>query len=244
MSPGLYPEHDRFWTEFLGLGDGAWPTAGVAVTAHAGLSGFSGVWFFERDERVVVSAPPAWVRHLSERLSGSRPLEALTSDGKLGELFGAALGLRIGPAFQGALAPGHFNPYVSPRVKWPSADDASVQPALEAHCSAKEVEHAGLSQAQEFRASFWSSGEVVALSGYRAWSERAGDPCVLTHPSYRGRGCGAAAVSSTVARAIAADKLLLFQTLESNRAAVKLALGLGYRRYARHVAVRLERDAP
>lgn len=44
--------------------------------------------------------------------------------------------------------------------------------------------------------------------------------------------------------ALANGELLPYQTLESNRAAVGLALSLGYERYANHLAVRLKRDAP
>jgi predicted GNAT family acetyltransferase len=85
---------------------------------------------------------------------------------------------------------------------------------------------------------------VTAMAGYRPWSDRAGDPCVLTHPKFRGRGCGTAVVSAVVAAALEEGKLLLYQTLEANRGAVKIAVRLGYRQYARHVAVRLKRESP
>jgi hypothetical protein len=51
-------------------------------------------------------------------------------------------------------------------------------------------------------------------------------------------------VSVTVELSLAAGKLLLYQTVESNTAAVKLAQRLGYERYAQHVAVRRKADAP
>jgi hypothetical protein len=50
--------------------------------------------------------------------------------------------------------------------------------------------------------------------------------------------------SAVVSEALANSKLLLFQTLESNEAAVRVAFALGFERYANHVAVRLKRDAP
>lgn len=43
---------------------------------------------------------------------------------------------------------------------------------------------------------------------------------------------------------VAHGKLLLYQTLESNEPAVRIALSLGCERYATHLAVRLKRDAP
>ena len=39
-------------------------------------------------------------------------------------------------------------------------------------------------------------------------------------------------------------RLLLYQTLEANRGAVKIALNLGYHQYGRHVAVRLKSETP
>jgi len=74
------------------------------------------------------------------------------------------------------------------------------------------------------------------MAGYRPWGDHAGDPCVLTHPEFRGRGYGTAVVSSVVAEALEEGKLLLYQTLEANRGAVQLAVNLGYEQYARHVA--------
>jgi len=67
---------------------------------------------------------------------------------------------------------------------------------------------------------------------------------VLTHPAHRGSGLGRNVVSEVVRRALAQHQLLLYQTLESNVAAVRLALGLGYTRYARHLAVRLKNHEP
>jgi hypothetical protein len=50
--------------------------------------------------------------------------------------------------------------------------------------------------------------------------------------------------SAVVDQALRMGKLLLYQTLEANHGAVRIALRLGYQQYARHVAVRLTKDAP
>jgi predicted GNAT family acetyltransferase len=93
-------------------------------------------------------------------------------------------------------------------------------------------------------AAYFDGERIVAMAGYRPWNEFAGDPCVLTHPEFRGRGYGTAVVSAVAAAALAKGKLLLYQTLEANRGAVQIALKLGYEQYARHVAVRLKRESP
>jgi predicted GNAT family acetyltransferase len=93
-------------------------------------------------------------------------------------------------------------------------------------------------------AAYLDGERIIAMAGYRPWNDGAGDPCVLTHPDHRGRGCGTAVVSLVVATALPQGKLLLYQTLEANRGAVQIALNLGYDQYARHLAIRLNRDSP
>jgi len=62
---------------------------------------------------------------------------------------------------------------------------------------------------------------------------------VLTHPAYRNRGYGKLVVSAAMADAFAHGHLVLYQTLEANRASVALAAALGCQDYARTVAVHL-----
>ena len=71
------------------------------------------------------------------------------------------------------------------------------------------------------------------------WHGGAVGPGVLTHPDHRGCGRGRAVVSATVAHALAAERLIIYQTLLANRGAVSVADALGFRLYASHVAVRL-----
>lgn len=101
-----------------------------------------------------------------------------------------------------------------------------------------------LDKVKHHMAAYFDGTRIAAMAGYRPWNDHAGDPCVLTHPEFRQRGCGTAAVSAVVAAALEEGNLLLYQTLESNRSAVQIALNLGYEQYARHVAVRLNRESP
>jgi predicted GNAT family acetyltransferase len=94
------------------------------------------------------------------------------------------------------------------------------------------------------RAATFEGPRIVAMAGYRPWSATAGDPCVLTHPERRRSGCGTAVVSQVVASALERQKTVLYQTLEANEPAVRLARRLGYQPYATHVAVRLRSAEP
>jgi predicted GNAT family acetyltransferase len=102
----------------------------------------------------------------------------------------------------------------------------------------------GLDEVKHHMAARFAGKNIVAMAGYRPWSDQAGDPCVLTHPEFRGQGYGTAVVSPVVEAALENGKLLLYQTLEANRGAVQIALKLGYEQYARHVAIRLKRESP
>ena len=236
--------YDRFWAEHLGVQPSDWSVPGVSVNAHVGLKGYRGVWFFMRRDRLVVSAPDGWVPHISQYLANASQYNNLPEEAALRELFGSDFERCIGPAFQGALTPECFRPFKSRSVRQPTAGDLQAISVFRAACAEHGGVDSGMDDATFFQAAYFHSGRVAALSGYRPWNDLFGDPCVLTHPEYRGRGWGTAVVSMTVELALAEGKVLLYQTLESNTAAVKLAQRLGYERYAQHIAVRLKAEAP
>jgi predicted GNAT family acetyltransferase len=80
---------------------------------------------------------------------------------------------------------------------------------------------------------------VVAVARYRpGWAETA-HIGVVTHPAYRRRGYGRVVVSAATAEGLTAGFVVLYQTLLGNAPSVALATGLGYQRYATHLAVQL-----
>jgi GNAT superfamily N-acetyltransferase len=163
---------------------------------------------------------------------------------KLQLLFGPSFDRCIGPVFQGSLLAECFSPFESANVRVLTPHDSEAVDAFRAECAADDLSAPGIDGTTHYRTAFFDHGRIVALSGYRPWNDVVGDPCVLTHPQYRSRGCGAAVVSMTVKLALIEGKVPLYQTLESNIAAIKIARRLGYERYAQHFAVRLKTDAP
>lgn len=233
---------DVFWAEFLGVEPEDWETPGISLRSHAGLRGYRGFWCFRRNERVVVSAPPRWVERMRKMLAGW-DADRLMHPASLAEAFGADVERSIGPAFQGCLVADQFTRWASPDVRpLVPADDEAVD-LFRTECGG-EWHDSGLAKAALWRYAYFQGDKITAMAGYRAWREDAGDPCLLTHPEFRGGGRGVAVGSAVVAMASSSDKLLLYQTLESNVAAVRIALSLGFERYGNHVAVRLRREAP
>lgn len=232
--------HDQFWAEFFGIAATDLRTPGRSVVEHVGLAGYRGAWFFLRGARLVVSAPASWL----ERIRRLLVRHELPTHPVLRKLFGSSLGRAIGPAFQGALAPRDFRPFTSTRVQALTEAHSEAIARFKVVCDPDDWNDSALDAAKLFRAGYFDDGRLVAMAGFRPKTAVAGDPCVLTVRDCRGRGCAKAVVSSVLADAIAHDHLPLYQTLEANVAAVRIALALGYDRYANHIAVRLTTDEP
>jgi GNAT superfamily N-acetyltransferase len=234
---------DRFWAEYLGITPSDWHQPGVSIRAHEGLKGYRGVWCFSRHGRTVVSAPAGWVPYLEVQLRDV-PQERLMEESFLRGLFADDLDCILGPAFQGCLSPERFRPVHSPDVRFLAAEESATIEVFRGECGQEAWDDSGLDEGKHDLAARLEGDRIVAMAGYRAWTEDAGDPCILTHPAYRGRGWGTAATSAVVERALQGGKLLLYQTLEANVAAVRIARRLGYDQYARYMAVRLKVPTP
>lgn len=234
---------DKFWADFLGVAPTDWGAIGVSVQPHAGLHGFRGFWCFRRNQRIVVSAPAPWVSRLTETVARRDLDDDLMRPSFWTGAFGKDFDRAIGPAFQGCLEPARFvhKPNNSVRAV-DDSDRAAVEQFREA-CGA-DWNDGALDKAGLWRHAFFERGLITAMAGYRALANNAGDPCVLTRSDARSGGRGAAVTAAVVAEALANGKLLLYQTLESNHPAVRIALSLGFDRYANHLAIRLNREAP
>jgi GNAT superfamily N-acetyltransferase len=230
---------DAFWAGFFGVPERALAEAGARVVPHAGLGDYAGVWFFVRGGACVVSAPPAWCETLRGALA-EESFEALLSEDALRALFGESFRGTVGPAYQGWLDPGRFRPRPSPAVRAIAPGDARAIESLRAACSEDDWRDADLRLDGPGAFGCFEGGELVAAASLTPWGEGVAGPGVLARPRHRGRGCGAAAVSAAVERALGAGDLVVYQTLMSNSPAVGIATALGFARYASHLAVRLQ----
>jgi GNAT superfamily N-acetyltransferase len=236
--------HDLFWANFFGISAAEFAARGTSVVAHAGLAGFRGVWFFRRGDRLVVSAPAAWLPRVRGGVAAIADVQGFPDEAVLRELFDRDLEQCIGPAFQGCLEPDRFRAAPCEHVRSLTEADSLAVASFREACAIEDWRDSGLEKAGLHRAAYFEDDAITAMAGFRPWSATAGDPCVLTHPACRGSGRGKRVVSHVVRMALDQGSVLLYQTLESNLAAVGLALGLGYERYANHLAVRLASDRP
>jgi hypothetical protein len=236
--------YDEFWAEYFGITVAELRTAGLSIVRHVGLADYPGVWFFLHGSRLVVSAPESWLEQLRNRLGRTPNSPRLPTQTEIAELFGASLDRTIGPTFQGAIEARHFRPFRSAHTRILVDTDANAVADFRDACSVDDLSASALDKASLFRSGYFDGGRIVSLAGFRPWSSAVGDLCVLTVPDRRGQGCAKAAVSSVLAAAIADDRVPIYQTLEANAPAVRIALALGYARYSSRIAVRLTTDGP
>jgi GNAT superfamily N-acetyltransferase len=228
---------ERFWSDFFGVEPSVWASAGVTVTRHVGLGGYRGIWFFRRGARWILSAPEDWIDRLRSTTAGLDPSSFL-DEATLRRLVGDSFDRAIGPAFRAYLDPAKFRPLALPSVRAVTASDRAMLEAVAADCRKTGWDPA--KEATSFQHAIVVEGRIVALSGYRPTGESAGDPFVFVAEEHRRKGWGTAVLGAVVEEALANGNLVLFQTLESNEAAVRIALGLGFQRDSTHMAVRLK----
>jgi GNAT superfamily N-acetyltransferase len=240
--------HDQFWASFFGVSTSDLNHAGISIVVHAKLAGYCGVWFFKHADRLIVSTPEGWLEHL-QKLEGVLEHQLFATESFLKKVFGSFFGRSIGPAYHGGLEPTDFRPVFSSRVRALSDHDVETRAVFEKECGLEAWEDSGLGEATYHLVAYFEHERITAMAEFRSWNDTAGDPCVLVRQDFRARGLGAMVVSEVIRLALLENNLLenklpLYQTLESNLTAVRLARKLGYRQYASHLAVRLTSNMP
>ncbi len=233
---------DAYWARFFGVRAEQWQGAGTLFRPHVGLRGYCGVWCFRRRDRMVVSAPQAWLPRL-QALWGTWEASRLLDPKAVRASLADACDRCIGPAFHGSLDAQRLRAVRDPQTRPLGPSDSPRLQRFRHRCGAQAWSVSGLPDTPGGSHAHVHAAEITAMAAVRPKGERVGDICVLTDPSQRRRGLGAAVVSAAAEHALSSGTVVLYQTLQSNRAAVNLALAVGFRRYAEHLAIRLVRDA-
>jgi GNAT superfamily N-acetyltransferase len=158
-------------------------------------------------------------------------------------VFPGAVEAVIGPATIRYADRGTFRPLPpSDAVRLLDADDRPALERLRAACAVEEWAHGGSELEAGPVVGAFAGGELTAVAGYEVWGDALAHLSVVTHPGFRGRGHGAAAVSLAADAALVHGLVAQYRTLESNAPSVAIAVRLGFVPFARSLAVRLRTD--
>jgi GNAT superfamily N-acetyltransferase len=203
------------------------------IITHGGhFAGYCGAFALFRGDAALVSIPPDRADSLRALLAD---LSHRSSPGRFAAALASVATAVIGPAYIG-YAPAVSAPTQPARAIGP--DDSAAFEALRQLCDATEWEHGG-SRNDDPSSGVFVDGQLVAVAGYEIRGGAVADIAIVTHPDFRGRGFGRAAVAHLALRAIAAGLLPQYRTLEENAASRRVAESLDFQPYATSVAVRL-----
>lgn len=231
---------DRHWMWLFGLDAPEYARPGVSVVGHGSpfLAGYHGAWIFNRGEKWIITVPPALVEEVRGKVAEVEP-HLLPTDEGIRHLFGTSVEPVIGPTFQGGAEPSDFRPFPAHPVRRLDVPDRSALERLLAACDLEQADHSGVTADEAALYGCHVGNELAAVAKGTLLSPFAVTPGVITHPRFRGRGCGRAAVSAVMQTAFKTGRVIVYQTLVANKPSVALALALGMHDYARHTAVRL-----
>ncbi len=231
-------EVETYWaTLFQCSADDLW-RPGVVVSPHAGhLTGYRGLFLFNRRDACRVSAPPDLVEPLTSVLGG-RDVPDAFGGGALVELLGDQIDQVIGPNWYGYVSRGRYRPAATRGCREIADDDAYALDVFRDACGMSDWAEGSFDKVPALFGCFDDNHLVAAsnLTGWRTGDDRIG---VVTHPEFRGRGYGAAAASAAVEWALRTTAVAEWRARGPNTASIKVALTLGFTPYGENLAIRL-----
>lgn len=229
---------NRYWTAFFGCTPSAFEQAGTVIVPHAALGDYHGIWLFRRAQTLIISLPAQAEQTLHTRLADLRAAD-FDDPALLTDWITPHVERVIGAAWIGYTDDTSFRPAHDHNARLLGPDDAARFTTLRAACSAEAWEHGGSDFGELPLAGYMIDDRLVALAGYELWGDRIAHIAVVTHPAYRGRGYGTAAVSLLAETVLRAGLIPQYRTLASNTASLAIGRQLGFVGYAHSIAIRL-----
>ncbi len=227
----------EFWASRLGLPSETLFSEQHCIVLHGEhLKNYDGVFIMSRNDATIVSVPDDCPHDIRELLS-EQPLSTANLISRLGSCEVTV----VGPALLSY-------PVKSLTLKNPvgrslTHHDTGAVGILCRACPDSEWEHGGSRVGRSPSFGVFVGDELVSLAGYEILGGRIAHIAVITHPAFRSRGFGRAAVSEIARLAHANDLIPQFQTLGSNAAAIQIAGSLGFEHFATSISIRFNRKA-
>ena len=130
------------------------------------------------------------------------------------------------------LDPWDFEPVAVPEAELLSADDAAALRQLGDSCTRLEVHLADVRLHHPVVYGCRAAGMLAAAASFLFEDDLIADVGVLTHPQFRNRGYGRAAVSALCRWGLEHERVIQYCALPSNRASLRVADMLGFSEYA------------
>lgn len=229
---------EKFWFEFLGCEPTDLKIQKTFVCSHGTLKGYNGVFFFNKDEGSIVSAPAQMMHEIRSKI----PWQGISSVAKIESIFKNKIERIVGPAWIGQITLDQFISYHGEETRvLTSQDNEALRDFLQGS-SEIEIQYSGIAIDDNSKVGHFIDGKVAAVACYSIKENILAHIGVLTHPSYRGQGLSKHVVSKITEMALSTGLGIQYQTLQTNIAAIKAAQSIGFSQYAETIAVRLKEN--
>jgi len=231
---------DAYWASVFGCDPGGLRPSAPSVLPRPADDGSRGIYAMEFGAAPVALLPAGLMDRHAPQVAGALAAGLGGGAEPWRGIFGERVEAVIGPATVRYAEEQSFRPLpFAAAARLLTGGDLHAVEALRRACPAAEWEHGGSDPFHDVTAGVFMDDELAALAGYGVWGGVIAHVSIVAHPAHRGRGHAAAAVSRVTEEALRRGLIAQYRTLESNAPSVALAERLGFRPYARSVAVRL-----
>ncbi|MGE4606049.1 MAG: GNAT family N-acetyltransferase [Myxococcota bacterium] len=226
MDPATRSLAEQFWAKRLSCAEPVIREPGLHLVPHPSSAS---IFVVAIGSSVIAAAPPDFHNEIAELLP-----DVLIEPSTLAGLVpgGATF---IGPAFVGYAS--SFEEPPPDLVVFPNVRSVEFGP-LKAAVPDQEWLEANLEAAEPPVIGVLSGGSVIAAAGAEPLLGLVAHLGVATHPHHRGRGLARRVVSAVALAGVEAGLLPQYQTLFSNRSAIRVGEALGFEQFATTLAVR------
>jgi len=234
--PGNQQIIHQYWATEMGMAPDFAPNAGGVICTAQQI--YPGVQFFQREEFLVVAAPPPLVGFITDEVRGV-PIRDIFSIPFVESLRIPGARTILGPARVGYADRSTLNPAPVVSGRLLTLADAAICQVLAAVLSPADIEQSGFHAGDAPAFGVFADNVLCAVASYRIWEPCLAHIIVATHPNYRRRGHGRMVVSGLAQLAFERNMILQYRALASNENSLKLARSLGFQRYCSTIYARL-----
>jgi GNAT superfamily N-acetyltransferase len=239
LSPETLRIVDDFWAADLGCSRGMLRSSSAIVVPHpAQYSNWTGIFILLVGAAPIISLPRALFPSLSTRAQSWLASEALDAT-FLRSVLSGSVDKIIGPAFVGYMDHRSAPSAEASAARLLREDDGEKISKLRTACDPADWRQGGRELGENPAVGCFANEELIAIAGYEIWAGVIAQISIVTHPSYRRRGFGHAAVSRLIEPIIERRLVPQYRTLHSNQPSMKIASALGFVEYATTMTLHL-----
>jgi ribosomal protein S18 acetylase RimI-like enzyme len=237
LNPNSLHTIDRFWGHDLGLDSEALPAiSGIICTVQ---HNYSGIQLFRRGSTLIVAIPPGISDFVRQAVQARPPDDAFSAQW-LQSVLGSRAQVIVGPAEVNYADVTMFRIVHHGSARPLSEEDAGSYRALISSLSETEIADSGASAGKYPAFGSFFDNVLCSVASYEVWQSSIAHITVATHPQYRRRGFGTAAVEALAVDAFERGLILQWRAVAWNTNSLALAADLGFEHYCSTMFVRLK----